>query len=58
MPETSAVQAFLQVAETAEPQEEAVGKLMTRAVSDADAALFVEARRVNGAFVHRTYLAK
>jgi hypothetical protein len=57
-PSVEAVQGFLVAAESGRAQEEAVSDLTRQEVRDADKALFVEARRGNGAWVHRNYLAK
>lgn len=57
-PAADTVAHFLASAETGKSQESALGKLMKQEIRDADAALYVEARRPGGAFVHRNYLAK
>jgi hypothetical protein len=57
-PSVETVQGFLVAAESGRAQEEAVNELTRQEVRDADKALFVEARRGNGAWVHRNYLAK
>jgi ARG and Rhodanese-Phosphatase-superfamily-associated Protein domain len=57
-PSAEAVQQFLAAAESGRGQEEVVGDLSRQEVRDADKALFVEAQRSSGAWVHRNYLAK
>lgn len=52
------VKTFLAGAEQGKSEENAIGKLMKQEIRDADAALYVEARRPDGRFVHRNYLAK
>lgn len=57
-PSVEAVQTFLTAAEAGKAQKEPVGGLSEQEVRDADKALYVEARRSNGAFIHRSYVAK
>jgi len=57
-PSVDAVDQFLTTAEKGKAQEQVVNSLSRQEVRDADAALFVEARRSDGAWVHRNYLAK
>jgi hypothetical protein len=57
-PSTDAVDQFLTTAEKGKAQEQVVNKLSRQEVRDADATLYVEARRGDGAWVHRNYLAK
>jgi hypothetical protein len=57
-PAPASVGAFLSSAESGAAQEETVSGLARQEVRDAKAALFVEAKRDNGAWVHRNYLAK
>jgi len=57
-PNVGAVDKFLTKAEQGKAHEEVVNALSRQEVRDADAALFVEARRSDGAWVHRNYLAK
>ncbi len=57
-PSVAAVNKFLVAAEGGKAQEEVVNDLSRQEVRDADKALFVEARRSDGAWVHRNYLAK
>lgn len=57
-PPTASVAAFLAAAEQGKAEENAVGSLMKRETRDTANALYVEARRNDGGFVHRTYLAK
>ncbi|HEY7669930.1 MAG TPA: DUF6569 family protein [Hyphomicrobium sp.] len=57
-PSTDGVAKFLAAAETGNAQEEVVGNISRQEVRNADKALFVEARRADGAWVHRNYLAK
>jgi len=58
VPSTDDVAQFLASAETATGQEEVINNLSRQDVHDADNALFIEARRSDGAWVHRNYLAK
>ena len=57
-PAVADVAAFLAAAEAGKGEEKSVGKLMKREVRDAEKALYVEARRASGGFVHRNYIAK
>jgi hypothetical protein len=57
-PSVDAVADFIASAEKAAPHEENVNALLHREVRDADKSLFVEARSADGAWVHRSYLAK
>jgi ARG and Rhodanese-Phosphatase-superfamily-associated Protein domain len=57
-PSVATVNKFLVAAEGGKAQEEVVNDLSRQEVRDADKALFVEAQRSNGAWVHRNYLAK
>ncbi|HZV21526.1 MAG TPA: DUF6569 family protein [Hyphomicrobiales bacterium] len=57
-PSVEAVRAFLQNAENGKANVEKVGALAEQDIRDADAALFVQAARSNGSWVHRNYLAK
>ncbi|MEQ1713626.1 MAG: DUF6569 family protein, partial [Hyphomicrobium sp.] len=57
-PVPTAVQTFLDAAEKGKSQENAFGKLMKQEIREADAALYVEARKASGGFVHRNYIAK
>ena len=57
-PSVEAVDQFLRRPSRGRPQEKAVGAVSRQEVRDADKALFVEARRSDGAWVHRNYLAK
>ena len=57
-PAPASVGAFLSSAESGAAQEETVSGLARQEVRDAKASLFVEAKRDNGAWVHRNYLAK
>ncbi len=57
-PNVEAVDHFLAAAESGSAQEEVVSDLSRQEIRDADKALFVEARRGDGAWVHRNYLAK
>ncbi len=57
-PSVDSVNQFLVSAESGKAQEEAVGELSRQEIRDADKSLFVEARRSDGAWVHRNYLAK
>ena len=57
-PAPASVGAFLSSAESGSAQEETVSGLARQEVRDAKAPLFVEAKRGDGAWVHRNYLAK
>lgn len=57
-PAPEAAAQFLQAAEKGSSHEEVVNDLSRQEVHDADKALYVEARRGDGAWVHRNYLAK
>jgi hypothetical protein len=57
-PPVEAVRAFLADAEKGKPDAQKIGSLALQEVRDADAALFVEAARADGQWVHRNYLAK
>jgi hypothetical protein len=57
-PSAAGVTEFLAKAEKGSAQEQVVNPLSRQEVRDADAALFVEAQRGDGAWVHRNYLAK
>lgn len=57
-PSTDDIAQFLAAAEKGKAQEQVVDKISRQEVRDADAALFVEARRSDGSWVHRNYLAK
>jgi hypothetical protein len=57
-PATASVGDFLTAAESGSSQEETVNGLAREEVRDAEAAVFMEAKRSDGAWVHRNYLAK
>ncbi len=57
-PSIEAVRAFLADAEKGRPDAQKIGNLARQEVRDADAALFVEAARADGQWIHRNYLAK
>ena len=57
-PPPASVGAFLSAAESGAAQEETVNGLARQEVRDAKAAVFMEAKRGDGAWVHRNYLAK
>jgi hypothetical protein len=57
-PGKDAAAAFLKAASSPQAHEEVVNDLSRRAVREADEAVFVEAKRGNGSWVHRNYLAK
>ena len=57
-PAVADVAAFLTRAEEGASQDKAMGKLASQQLRDTDAALYVEARKADGAWVHRNYLAK
>ncbi len=57
-PVVADVETFLKNAETGKVHQATIAKLMTQETRDAEASLYVEAKRSNGAWVHRNYLAK
>jgi len=57
-PSVAAVDQFLVAAEHGKEREEVANSLSRQEVRDADKALFVEAQRKDGTWVHRNYLAK
>jgi hypothetical protein len=57
-PAKDAATAFLKAASSPQAHEEVVNNLSRRAVREADEAVYVEAKRGNGSWVHRNYLAK
>jgi len=57
-PSIEAVRNFLSGAEKGKPHAQKVGSLAHQETRDADAALFVEAAKPGGEWVHRSYLAK
>ncbi len=52
------VVAFLSAAESGNSEERTLGKLVRQQLRDTDKSLFVEARKPDGTWVHRNYLAK
>jgi len=57
-PAPEAAAQFLQGAEKGSSREEVVNNLSRQEIHDADEALYIEARRGDGVWVHRNYLAK
>jgi hypothetical protein len=57
-PSIEAVRDFLSGAEKGMPQAQEIGSLARQETRDAKAALFVEAAKPDGEWVHRNYLAK
>lgn len=57
-PSIEAVREFLAAAEKGKANAQKIGNLAHQETRDADAALFVEAARPSGEWVHRNYLAK
>jgi hypothetical protein len=57
-PAKDAVAAFLQTPAGAQARDEVVNDISRRSVREADKALYVEAQRGDGSWVHRNYLAK
>jgi hypothetical protein len=57
-PAIASVTKFLDLAENGKSQEQSIGTLMRQEIRDADTALYVEAKRADGYWVHRNYLAK
>jgi hypothetical protein len=57
-PSAKEAEQFLATAEAAHGNEEVINDLSRREVRDAASTLYVEARRSDGAWVHRNYLAK
>jgi hypothetical protein len=59
MPVTSAdVEGFLTRAEAGKAEEKPLGKLARQEMRDNDKSLYVEARKADGTWVHKNYLAK
>jgi ARG/rhodanese/phosphatase superfamily protein len=58
VPAQQAAAEFLKTAEGSAAREETVNGFSRQAVHDADKALYVEAQRGDGSWVHRNYLAK
>ncbi len=58
LPTVDAVKTFLGNAEAGKGEQRAIANLMTQDVRDAKESLYVEAKRRDGAWVHRNYLAK
>ncbi len=58
VPEPASVGAFLSSAESGSAQDETVNGLAREEVRDAKSAVYMEAKRSDGAWVHRSYLAK
>ena len=57
-PVTTDVEAFLAQAAAGKAEEKALGTLVRQELRDSDKMLYVEARKADGAWVHRNYLAK
>jgi hypothetical protein len=57
-PNVDDVRTFLTAAEAGQAHEEPVGGISRQEVRDAAKALYVEARRKEGGWVHRSYVAK
>jgi hypothetical protein len=57
-PAPASVGAFLTSAESGSAQEETVNGLARQEIRDANSAVYMEAKRNDGAWVHRNYLAK
>jgi hypothetical protein len=57
-PTIAAVTAFLSSAETGKSDERKIATLMVQETRDTSSSLYVEARRADGRWVHRNYLAK
>ncbi|MBI4724209.1 MAG: hypothetical protein HY765_04255 [Rhodomicrobium sp.] len=58
VPSIEAVQSFLAAAEKGKSNAQNIGSLARQETRDADAALFVEAAKPSGEWVHRNYLKK
>jgi hypothetical protein len=54
----SDVETFLLKAESGKADEKPIGKLARQELRDGDASLYIEARKADGTWVHRNYLAK
>ena len=52
------VEAFLAQAAAGKAEEKPLGSLARQELRDSDKVLYVEARKADGAWVHRNYLAK
>ena len=57
-PAIADVEAFLKSAEAGKADERKIASLMVQETRDADKSLYVEAKRADGRWVHRNYLAK
>ena len=57
-PTTEAIRVFLADAEKGKSHAQEIGTLAKQDIRDADSALFIEAARADGQWVHRNYLAK
>ncbi len=57
-PGTADVAAFLAAAEAGKSEDKSIAAFMRQETRDADKALYVEAKRDDGRWVHRNYLAK
>ena len=57
-PAVADVEAFLKSAEAGKADEKKIASLMVQETRDADKSLYVEAKRADGRWVHRNYLAK
>ena len=58
VPSTGDVAAFLAQAEAGKSEEKPIGALARQELRDNEKSLYVEARKADGAWVHRNYLAK
>ena len=57
-PAVTDVEAFLKAAEAGKSEDRQIAKFMRQETRDADKTLYVEAKRGDGRWVHRNYLAK
>jgi hypothetical protein len=55
---TAHIETFLATAEAGKPEEKPLGKLARQELRDSDTSIYVEARKADGTWVHRNYLAK
>ncbi len=58
LPSLDAVRSFLASAEKGKPQTQSIGTLAREETRDAGEALYIQASRTSGEWVHRNYLAK
>ena len=57
-PSTADIEAFLVAAEAGKSEERPIASLMKQETRDSDKTLYIEAKRADGRWVHRNYLAR